>query len=221
MDVDDASVARAIEQVIETAGRLDVVVNCAGFGIGGAIEDMSDQDALDILQTNVMGVLRVCRAALPSMRAQGSGMFINISSIGGRMGLPFQGLYSATKFAIEGLTEALRLEVRPFGIQATLIEPGDFCTGFTDHRRIVTGTTSDDAYRSAREQALSIVERDERGGGSPDAVARLVERIVAKRSPRVRYVVGPVAEKLAAALKRALPSKWFEVVLSIYYGMKK
>jgi NAD(P)-dependent dehydrogenase (short-subunit alcohol dehydrogenase family) len=222
MDVDaEASVVHALEHVVERTGRLDVVVNCAGFGIGGAIEDMSDQDAWDILQTNLMGSLRVCRAALPSMRAQGSGMLINISSIGGRMGLPFQGLYSATKYAIEGLTEALRMEVRPFGIRATLIEPGDFCTGFTDNRRVVTGTASDDVYRSAREHALSVVERDERGGGTPDIVARLVERIASKRSPRVRYVVGPVAERLAATLKRVLPSKWFEWVLSIYYGMTK
>lgn len=221
MDVDDEiSVIRGVEAILKRTGRLDVVVNCAGFGIGGAIEDTSDQDAWDIVQTNLMGTLRVCRAALPSMREHGSGMLINISSIGGRMGLPFQGLYSATKFALEGLTEALRMEVRPFGIRAVLIEPGDFCTGFTDGRRIVASHASGDAYRKARGRALAVVEKDERGGASPDIVARLVERVITKRSPRVRYVVGPVAEKLAAGLKRVLPSRSFERILSLYYRLK-
>ena len=146
-------------------------------------------------------------------------MILNVSSIGGRIGLPFQGFYSATKFALEGFTEALRMEIRGFGIRAVLIEPGDFCTGFTDSRHLVETSASSDAYRIAQEHVLSIVEKDERGGASPDAIARLVARILSKRSPRVRYTVGPVAQKLAAALKRILPSKWFEWALSKYYGV--
>jgi len=220
MDVDDnESVVRAMGTIVEKTDRLDAVVNCAGFGIAGAIEETSDEEARAIFETNLLGILRVCRAAIPTMRAQGSGMILNVSSIGGRIGLPFQGFYSATKFALEGFTEALRMEIRGFGIRAVLIEPGDFCTGFTDSRHLVETSASSDAYRIAQEHVLSIVEKDERGGASPDAIARLVARILSKRSPRVRYTVGPVAQKLAAALKRVLPSKWFEWALSKYYGV--
>ena len=220
MDVDDnESVVRAIGTIVEKTDRLDAVVNCAGFGIAGAIEETSDQEARAIFETNLLGILRVCRAAIPTMRSQGAGILINVSSIGGRIGLPFQGFYSATKFALEGFTEALRMEIRGFGIRAVLIEPGDFCTGFTDSRHIVETSASSGAYRVTQEHVLSIVEKDERGGASPDAIARLVARILSKRSPRVRYTVGPVAQKLAAALKRILPSKWFEWALSKYYGV--
>jgi len=221
MNVDDnESVARAIQSILEKTGRLDAVINCAGFGIAGAVEETSDQEALAIFETNLLGILRVCRAAIPTMRIQGSGIIINISSIGGRIGLPFQGFYSATKFALEGLTEALRMEIRGFGIRAVLIEPGDFCTGFTDSRHLVEKSGLSDVYRASQDHVLSIVEKDERGGGSPDTIARLVARILSKRSPRVRYTVGPAAQKLAAALKRVLPSKWFEWALSKYYGVK-
>ncbi len=220
MDVDNnESVIRAVEIIVEKTGRIDAVVNCAGFGIAGAIEETPDQEARAIFETNLLGILRVCRAALPIMRAQGSGIIINISSIGGRIGLPFQGFYSATKFALEGLTEALRMEIRGFGIRAVLIEPGDFCTGFTDNRHLVKASGSSDVYQASQKHVLSIVEKDERGGASPDAIARLVARILTKRSPRVRYTVGPVAQKLAAVLKNVLPSKWFEWALSKYYGV--
>ena len=221
MNVDDnESVVRTIRGIVEKVGRLDAVINCAGFGIAGAVEETSDQEALAIFETNLLGILRVCRAVIPAMRSQRSGIIINISSIGGRIGLPFQGFYSATKFALEGLTEALRMEISGFGIRAVLIEPGDFCTGFTDSRHLVEKSSSSDVYRSSQDHVLSIVEKDERGGASPDAIARLVARILSKRSPRVRYTVGPIAQKLAAALKRILPSKWFEWALSKYYGVK-
>ncbi|MCK5247975.1 SDR family oxidoreductase [Candidatus Bipolaricaulota bacterium] len=221
LDVDDnESVVGAIEAILDKTGRLDAVVNCAGFGIAGAVEETSDQEARAIFETNLLGILRVCRAAIPTMRTQGSGIIINISSIGGRIGLPFQGFYSATKFALEGLTEALRMEIRGFGIRAVLIEPGDFCTGFTDSRHLVEKSGLSNVYRDSQEHVLSIVEKDERGGASPDSIARLVARILTKRSPRVRYTVGPAAQKLAAALKKVLPSKWFEWALSKYYGVK-
>ena len=221
MDVDDdTSVVQAVDRIVAEAGRIDAVVNSAGFGLAGAIEETSDEEARAIVETNLLGILRVCRAVIPTMRGQGSGMILNISSIGGRIGLPFQGFYSATKFALEGLTEALRMELHPFGIHAVLIEPGDFCTGFTDSRRPVEMSGSSDTYRTAQEHVLSIVEKDERGGASPDAIARLVLRILSKHSPRVRYTVGPVSQKLAAGLKNVLPSKWFEWALSRYYGLK-
>jgi NAD(P)-dependent dehydrogenase (short-subunit alcohol dehydrogenase family) len=221
MDIDDdASVVRTISAIVAQTGRLDAIINSAGFGISGAVEETSDKEARAIIETNVLGMLRVCRAVLPTMRTQGSGVIVNISSIGGRIGLPFQGFYSATKFAIEGLTESLRMELRAFGIRAVLIEPGDCSTGFTDSRQRVEGAGLSDIYGHTREAVLTIVEKDERHGSSPDVVARLVVRVLNKRRPRVRYTVGPASQKLAAGLKRVLPSKIFEWILSMYYGVR-
>ena len=218
MDVDDeATVTAAIAEIVSQTARLDAIVPCAGFGIAGAVEDTSDEEARAILETNFLGTVRVCRAALPIMRRQGSGRIVILSSIGGRIGLPFQGFYSASKFALEGLAEALRMEVRRFGVHVVLIEPGDFCTGFTDNRRPTRAAVEVKTYQSARDRVLSIVENDERHGAPPQAVGRLVERILTMRSPRVRYTVGAPPQRLAVGLKRVLPSKLFEWALSNYY----
>ncbi len=221
MDVDDAdSVDAGVRQVVERAGRIDGVVNCAGFGIGGSIEDTSDEEAKAIFETNFFGTLRVCRAVLPFMRERGSGAIVNVSSIGGRIGLPFQGLYSATKFAVEGLTESLRMEVHRFGIRVVLVEPGDFATGFTDNRRPVRRAEENGAYADAYRAALAVVEKDERGGASPEAIARLVERILVARSPRLRYTVGAAFQRIAVRLKSALPAKLFSWGLRKYYHIE-
>ncbi len=218
MDVDDdASVTGAVREVAERAGRVDGVVNSAGFGIGGSIEDTADDEAKAIFETNLFGTLRVCRAVLPIMRRQRSGTIVNISSIGGRIGLPFQGLYSATKFAVEGLTESLWMEVHRFGVRVVLLEPGDFATGFTDNRRPARGASESEAYADAYRAALSIVEKDERGGASPEAIGRLVARILSVRSPRLRYTVGPVLERIAIRLKSVLPARLFGWALRQYY----
>jgi len=221
MDVDvAASVETGIRQVVERAGRIDAVVNCAGFGFGGSIEDTADDEAKAIFETNLFGTLRVCRAVLPIMRRQGSGTIVNISSIGGRIAVPFVGLYGATKFAVEGLTEALRMEVSRFGIRVVLIEPGDFATGFTDSRRPVRGALESAVYAEAYRSALAVIERDERGGVSPEAIGRLVARVLASHSPRLRYTVGPLFQRVAVRLKSILPSKLFGWGLRKYYRLK-
>ena len=218
MDVDSAaSVDDTVASIVQTVGRIDLLVNCAGFGIGGAIEDTSDDEAAAIFQTNVFGILRVCRAVLPTMRAQRSGRIVNISSIGGRIALPFQGLYSATKFAVEGLTESLRMEIRTFGIRASLVEPGDFSTGFTDRRTRVKNSEQGSTYAEAFASALAVVEKDERSGASPESIGRLVARIARAKSPRGRYLIGPAPQRLAVRLKSVLPSCVFEWALRMYY----
>ncbi len=213
------TVDRAVNDIVDRAGRLDAVVNCAGFGFGGSIEDTDDDEAKAIFETNFFGTLRVCRAVLPIMRRQRSGTIVNVSSIGGRIAVPFVGLYGATKFAVEGLTEALRMEVARFGIRVVLVEPGDFATGFTDSRRPVRGALKNAVYADAYRAALAVIERDERGGASPESIARLVERILRKRSPRVRYTTGAAFQRLAAGLKRILPSRFFEWGLMKYYRL--
>ena len=135
MDVDqDGAVTHGVELVRAQAGQLDIVVNCAGFGIAGSVEDTTLEEAKAQFDTNFFGTVRLCQAALPGMRQQGAGLIVNMSSLAGLLGLPFESFYSASKFALEGLTEALRLEVAPFGVRVVLIEPGNFRTGFTAKR---------------------------------------------------------------------------------------
>lgn len=219
MDVtDEESIAAGVARILNTDGRIDVVINNAGTGIGGAIEDTTIADAKALFDTNFFGALRVCHAVLPTMRAQQAGTIINISSLAGRIGLPFQGMYSATKFALEGLTEALRMEVRPFRIRVVLIEPGDFRTGFTSNRRLTA--PPDSPYQERMQRALHVAEADEMNGAEPEMVARLVERILRTPSPRVRYTVGGASQRMAAGLKRVFPSRVFEWGLRHYYRIQ-
>ncbi len=219
MDVrDGAAVTGAVARIVAEAGRLDGVVNNAGFGIVGAVEDTSVDEAKDLFDTNFFGALRVCRAVLPHFRAAGRGTVVNVSSIGGRIGLPFQGLYSASKFALEGLTEALRMEAKPLGIRVVLVEPGDTRTGFTAHRRRTL--TVSEAYRPRLERALTRVERDERTGTDPAAVARLVRRILRHPNPRPCYTVGNPAQRLAAVARGVLPGRLFEWGIMWYYRVR-
>jgi NAD(P)-dependent dehydrogenase (short-subunit alcohol dehydrogenase family) len=220
MDVtDDRSVREAVLRVTSEAGRLDVVVNNAGIGIAGAVEETSVEEAKLQFETNFFGVLRVCRTALPILRRQGSGLIVNISSIGGLMGLPFEGLYSASKFALEGMSEALRLEVRQFGIRVVLVEPGDFKTRFSANRVWTRESDEKSAYAESRNAVQKVIERDENGAPDPLGVAHLVGRIVERRSPALRYPVGLFLQRLAVGLKRILPAWGFERILRSAYKL--
>lgn len=221
MDVtDDASVQRAVQTVLEQQGRIDVVVNNAGIGYGGAVEDTSIEEAQATFETNFFGALRVCHTVLPSMRAQKSGTIINVSSIGGLMGLPYQGLYSASKYAVEGLSDALRMEVKGFGVNVVLLEPGDISTKFTANRRSTRSADSNSVYSETYASVLAKIEADERGGAKPEIVARAVARIIASPKPGARYIVGPFYEKLAVLVKRLLPDWLFERMMMLNYGVK-
>jgi NAD(P)-dependent dehydrogenase (short-subunit alcohol dehydrogenase family) len=212
MDVDsEASVHAGVTYILEQAGRLDVAVNNAGFGMMGSVEDTSAAEARAQFETNLLGAWRVCRTVLPQMRAQGSGLIVNIGSLGGLCGLPFQAAYSASKFGLEGLTEALRLEVRPFGIRVVIIEPGNIDTEATARGPRTTARTA--AYNEHLKRAEEAMIRGERDGAKPEAVAQLLGRILRTPRPRVRYTVGPVPERAAASIKRVLPSRLFERVL--------
>jgi len=221
MDVDvDHSVQRGVEYILERQGRLDVVVNNAGFGLAGAIEDTSIGEAKSQFETNFFGVLRVCQAALPIMREQRAGHLVTIGSLAGRVGLPFQAFYSASKFALLGLSEALRLEVRPFGIQVALIEPGDFCTGFTAHRRRTAQSQENPVYLERCNASVGVMEADERQGSDPVKIAHLLTKIIENPSPRLRYTAGPAFQRIVVvALKKIVPARLFEWGLSKYYKL--
>jgi len=221
MDVtSEASVQAAVDLVLAREGRIDVVVNNAGNGIAGAVEDTSIEEAQAQLDTNFFGTLRVCRAVLPLLRRQGGGYLVNISSMGGLVSIPFQGLYSASKFAVEGMTESLRAELRPFGVQVALIEPGDFRTGFTAERRIAAAAQGS-PYEPHFRAALGVMERDEQGGATPEAIALRLERIINTRRPKLRHLVGPLSQRFAVGwLKKLLPQRMFESMIAGYYKLR-
>lgn len=214
MDVDDdESVAGAVQQVADAEGRLDVLVNCAGYGVAGAVEDTPVAMAQAQFNTNVFGVMRVCQRVLPMMRRQQAGLIVNVTSIAGEIALPFQGIYSATKFAVEGMSEALYAEVKPFGIHVALVQPGDFRTGFTDARR--TAPVNGSAYGPRSARALEIAAKDERAGADPQQLAIAIARIIASRRPRLRYVVGPSEQEWLMRLRHVLPGRW---LIARHYG---
>ena len=139
MDVtDDNSVSKAINYIVEKEGKIDILINNAGIGIAGPIEDTFIEEVRQQFETNFIGVVRTCQNVLPIMRENNGGLIINVASMAGQIGLPYQGLYSASKFAIEGFSEALRLEVLQFGIDVIVVEPGDIATSFTKNRWIKT-----------------------------------------------------------------------------------
>ncbi len=208
----------AVRQVLDAEGHIDVFINNAGMGIGGPLEFSSLEDARLQMDTNWMGMVRCLHFVVPAMRKAGSGKIICFSSIGGLMGLPFQGLYSASKFAIEGYCEALRLELRGTGVQVVVIEPGDFATSFTASRRSVDDPEAEKAYPSYK-AALDSIEHDETGGLKPEYLAGKISRIVSTRRPKYNYVISTLEQRLSILLKAILPRRWFAAILASYYKM--
>jgi short-subunit dehydrogenase len=196
---------------------LDAVINNAGFSTRGAVEDTTIEAAKAQFETNFFGVLRVCQAVLPALRAGGGGYIINISSLAGLVGVPFTGLYSASKFALEGASESLRLETRPFGIHVVLVEPGDFRSEINAKRRIFAQQES--VYTSAFAALLRRRSRQENIAPTPEPVARLIERILNDPRPKTRYTVGMWRQRILSPAKRLLPQRMFESLFSRMIGV--
>jgi NAD(P)-dependent dehydrogenase (short-subunit alcohol dehydrogenase family) len=211
MDVDrDDSVRDGVESILERTGRLDAVVAGAGWGLAGAVEQTTIADAHDQLETNFWGAVRVVAAALPVMRTEGAGRVVLVSSIGGMVALPFQAFYSASKFAMEGYGEALAYEVAPFGIEVTLVEPGNVRTDFTANRRDAVPPDHEDPYREAARRAVTKMAEDEAKGVPPDEVAAAVQRVLEARRPPRRVSVGKMGERIGILAKRLMPYRAFE-----------
>lgn len=215
---DSASVEKAVAEILAKEGRIDALVCNAGMGIAGSVEDSSLEEIRLQLETNFLGALRCVKAVLPGMREAKAGRIILLSSIAGTMGMPFQAFYSASKFALEGMLESLRYEIRPFKVQACLIEPGDFRTGFTAARREVAAAAAS-PYKKYYDAAMGVQVRDENAGHDPLEVAKLVARLLDKRGLKIRYTVGPGFERFAVILKRIIPGRAFEFVYRKYYKL--
>jgi NAD(P)-dependent dehydrogenase (short-subunit alcohol dehydrogenase family) len=203
MDVrDEAAVRRGVDAVLAQAGRLDALVCSAGFGLFGSVEETSLERARSQFETNFFGTLNPIRAVLPGMRTRLAGRIVIVGSLAGRAPIPFQAHYSATKAAVDALALALRIEVAPFGIAVSLVEPGDIRTGFNEH--MDWGATVESPY-GERLRSCGQVTRDALPKApGPEVVARCVHRALTARRPRVRYTVGP-ASWLVPLGRRLLP----------------
>jgi len=200
----DDSVRACVDQVMAKAGRLDVLINNAGYSITGAAEETSVDEAKAQLETNFFGAVRMVNAVLPGMRDAGAGKIINISSLAGNTAIPFSAFYSASKFAIEGYSESLWYEVRPFGISVSLVEPGFVNTPIGEASPEAERELP--AYNVTRKRMLAKFGQSLKGGIAPEQVARRVLQIVKSKSPGLRYRVGAQATWLPR-LRNVVPWK--------------
>ena len=208
---DDASVEGAVRQVIDASGGIDVLVNNAGLGHHGPVEETDDDEVKEIFETNFFGALRVTRAVTPKMREQKSGTIVNVSSLAGRVVAPYGGIYSASKYALEAASEALHYELHPFGIRVLLIEPGGFETEFDGNRRLARRFTEGSPYLELEqrfEQSLTRLPGGNERGDAQD-VAEAIYNAVNTDQPKFRYLVGQDAE-LIGGLRRQMDDEQFE-----------
>lgn len=205
----EKAVRAAILGIIRKEKRIDVLVNNAGIGIAGAVEETSTEEAQDLFNVNLWGLHRLCRHVVPQMRKQGFGTIVNVSSLAGFYAIPFQGIYSASKYAIEGMSEALSMELKPFGIRVCVVEPGDAATAFV-RNRIYARRSCRGAYGGRFRSVMRTVEHDEMNGFAPEVVGACIARIVQRGPRRFRYLVGNKLQCLAVRLKHLIPHALFE-----------
>lgn len=212
---DEASVAAAVQTVLDAEGRIDILLNNAGFGISGAVEFTSVEEAKRQLEVNFWGMVRVTCAVLPVMRSQRSGRIVNTSSVAAVTPIPFQAYYSVSKAAINSFTMSVGNEVRPYGIRVSAVMPGDTRTGFTDER--VRSFAGDDAYGGRIARSVAKMEKDERGGVSAAVAGAVLARAALSKSRKVFYTVGFVYQ-LVIFLMRLLPSTAANAILGKMYA---
>ena len=208
---DNISITKAIDTVINESGRIDVLVNNAGYGLVGSIEDMSVEELKAQYETNVFGVFRVTKAVLPHMRKQHSGSIINISSIAGRIALPLYSAYVSTKFAIEGLSESMAYELEPFGIKVVIIEPGAIKTNFR-REQAAKGSSEDSPYSSMMQSPSNAIEKMLKHRLYPEEVAKTVIQAIENPKPKLRYIVGKDAEELIELRRTSTDEEFLRIV---------
>ena len=208
-------VITAVNLIYSRCGHIDLVVNNAGFGISGACEFTSSEDAKRLMDVNLMGADNVCRAVIPYMRENGGGRIIFISSAAAAFPIPFQAWYSASKAALNAYAMALRAELKPFGISVCALMPGDIRTGFTAMRE--KHAEGDDIYNGRIDRAVSVMEKDETGGMEPSYVANQVVKAAYASYPAPLKTIG-FKYKLFMLLKRLLPERIVNFVLGAIYS---
>ena len=219
MDVrDEISIQKAVDHIIEKTGRIDVLINNAGLGTLGSLEDTSLEEARAVFETNVFGVHGMCRAVLPTMRAQNQGTILNITSIAGQVALPYRGIYNSTKFAVEGFSEALSMELNPFNINVIIVRPGDYKTNIDNNRKIAEkALEKSSAYYESFNRANFLIKEEIKVAWTTDKIAIDIERILRKKHPKLHYTSAPLIQQLSIPLHWILPSRLFERMVSRFY----
>ncbi|MCC8361223.1 SDR family oxidoreductase [Salinimicrobium sediminilitoris] len=212
------TISSAVAEVISSAGKIDILINNAGIGITGPIEETPDEEIKKAFDTNYFGPVNVIKAVLPEMRKNNSGLIINVTSIAGYMGLPYRGIYSASKGALEITTEAFRMELKGFNIKMTNIAPGDFATNIAAgryHAPVVKGSPYEEPYGNT----LKIMNQHVDEGKDPLLMARAIYSIIQEKDPKIHYKVGEPFQKFSIVLKRVLPDKIYEKLLLKHYKL--
>jgi len=215
---DEATISKTVNTVIEKEGRLDVVINNAGAGITGPIEEIPNDAIRDNFEINFFGPIQVIKSVLPQMREQHSGLIINITSIAGYMGLPYRGVYSASKGALELLTEAFRMEIKDFNIKMTNVAPGDFATNIAAGRYHAP-LLKDSPYKKPYGDTLDLMNTHVDNGSDPILMAKAILKIINTPNPKAHYKVGEFMQKFSIVLKRILPDKVYEKMLMNHYKL--
>ena len=207
-----------VDKVIAKAGRIDILINNAGMGITGAIEETDIAAMQSNFDTNFFGPLALTQQVLPVMRAQQSGLVINITSIGGYMGLPFRGIYSSSKGALGIATEALRMEVKKFGIDVVTLAPGDYATDIAA-RRYYSPLKKESPYHDIYKFSLDTIDEHVDTGSDPQDFAKMVEKIIKRKKRKVHYKSGSFLQKISITLKNILPDTIYEKLLMNHYKL--
>ena len=220
LDVSDGhSIDKAVSQIIEKENQLDILINNAGKGITGPVEETPIEEMKKAFDTNFFGVVNVCKGVIPQMRKQHNGTIINISSIAGYMGLPYRGIYSATKSATSILSEVLSLETKQFGITVVDVAPGDFATNIAAGR-YHTPLFEYSPYKKHYAKVLQQIDDEVDAGLEPEVMAKAIYKIIQKKKPRVRYRIGTFLQRYAIHIKRLLPDRFYEKILMKHYDLE-
>jgi short-subunit dehydrogenase len=212
------TISTCISEVLKQESQIDVLVNNAGAGITGPIEEIPDAEIKRNFETNLFGPINVIKGVLPTMRSQNSGLIINITSIAGYMGLPYRGIYSASKGAFELITEAFRMELKGFNIQMTNVAPGDFATNIAAGRYHAPALEYS-PYKESYGNTLKMMDAHVDKGKDPQQMAEAIFRIIQTKNPKVHYKVGAFMQKFSIVLKRILPDKVYEKLLMNHYKL--
>lgn len=212
------TIQKTIAEVIQKSGRVDVVINNAGVGITGPIEETPTDEMRNNFETNFFGPIEVIKSVLPQMREQKSGLIINITSIAAYMGLPFRGIYSSSKAALEIITESISMEVKSFGINVVNVAPGDFATNIASgryHAPVIAGS----AYESNYGNTLKQMDEHVDSGSNPNEMAFAIYQIINEKKPKLHYKIGVFMQRFSIILKRILPDRIYEAMLMNHYKL--
>lgn len=215
---DSQTIKNAVTELLSKEQQIDVLINNAGVGITGPVEEIPDTEIVKHFETNLFGAIKTMKAVLPQMRKQKSGLIINVTSIAGYMGLPYRGIYSASKAALEITTEAIRMEVKKFGIKVANLAPGDFATNIAGgryHAPVIKGSDYEEGYQ----KTLNLIDEHVDSGDDPAIVGQLIEKIIETPNPKIHYKIGAFLQKFSIFLKHILPDKTFEKMLLNHYKL--